>query len=104
MLFQKSSDKGPRKGSIIQAAVIASLVVALILIIGTIWTGRSASDGASLAVRNVSLLYLDELSGRREEVVSATIADYIKDVDVAVGLLEKSDLESVESLQRYQAR
>ena len=104
MLFQKSSGKRSGKGSIIQAAVIASLVVALILIIGTIWTGRSASAGAGMAVRNVSLLYLDELSGRRGEVVSATIADYIKDVDVAVGLLEKSDLESMESLQRYQAR
>ena len=102
--MKSSSDENVKRGGIIQAAVIASLIVAAILIIGTIWTGRSASTGAGRAVRNVSLLYLDELAGRREQVVASTISDYISDVDVAIGLIEKSDLESVESLQNYQAR
>ncbi len=95
---------GNKKGNIMQAAVIGSLIVAVILIIGTVLTGRSASRDAEKAVRSISLLYLDELAGRREQVVAATLEDYITDVDVAVGLLDRNDLASVENLQAYQTR
>ena len=85
-------------------AITGSIVVALILILGTIWTGRSASRDTEQAVRNVSLLYLDELAGRREQVVASTLSDYINDMDVALGLLTKEDLSSIDSLQAYQLR
>lgn len=98
-----SFDKNRRRG-VVQAVVLGSLLVAVILVVGTIWTGRSASRDAEKAVRNVSLLYLDELAGRREQVVASVIDDYISDLDVAVGLIEKDDLSSVEHLQAYQSR
>ena len=79
-------------------------IVAIILVGGTFWTGRSASRDTEQAVRNVSLLYMDELASRREQVVGSTLSDYISDMDVALGLLEKTDLSSVERLQAYQAR
>lgn len=85
-------------------AVIGGIAVALILVLGTIWTGRSASRDTEQAVRNVSLLYLDELAGRREQVVASTLSDYISDMDVAIGLLTPDDLSSMESLQAYQLR
>ncbi len=87
-----------------QAVILGSLIAALILVIGTIWTGRSTSRDTDDAVRSVSLLYLDELAGRREQVVASTLEGYISDIDVAVSLLEKSDLESPENLQAYQKR
>ena len=102
--FLKPAPGGEKKTGIIQAAIIGSLVVAAILIIGTYLTGRSASTDGEKAVRSVSLLYLDELAGRREQVVAATLDDYISDVDVAIGLLDKNDLASVENLQAYQLR
>ena len=37
-------------------------------------------------------------------MVSATLDDYIRDMDASIGLIEKSDLESKESLQAYQTR
>ncbi len=95
---------GEKRTGIVSAAVIGVLAVAAILIIGMIWTGRSASRDANRAVRNVSLLYLDELAGRREQVVAQTLEGYINDLDVAVGLLEKNDLATIENLQAYQAR
>ncbi|MCR5650387.1 MAG: response regulator [Lachnospiraceae bacterium] len=109
MSLQDSADKkkqsfGERRTGVIQAAVAGCIIVAAILIIGTIWTGKSASRDAEKAVRNVSLLYLDELAGRREQVVASTLEDYAKDMDVAIGLIDKSDLESVEALREYQAR
>jgi len=100
----KAGISDDKRAGIVSAAVIGVLVVAAILIIGTLWTGSRASRDTKQAVRNVSLLYLDELAGRREQVVAQTLEDYAKDLDVAVGLLEKSDLSSVESLQEYQKR
>ena len=86
------------------AAITGSVVVALLLIIGTFWTGRSASQDTEKAVSNVSLLYLEELAGRREQVLASTLNDYIGDLDVAIGLLTKEDLSSKENLQAYQLR
>jgi len=87
-----------------RTAIIGTLIVALILIPGTFWMGQSASKDTEAAVRNVSLLYLDELAGRREQVVASTLNDYINDMDIAIGLMEKEDLSSTEKLQTYQAR
>ena len=84
--------------------IIATIVVAAILVVGTIWTGRSASRDTERAVRNVSLLYLDELASRREQVVASSLSSYINNLKIATELLEKEDLESVETLQSYQLR
>ena len=85
-------------------AVIGGIAVVLILIFGTFWTGKKASRDTEQAVRNVSLFYLDELAGRREQVVSSTLNDYIRDMDVALGLLSPEDLSSTNNLQAYQLR
>lgn len=90
--------------NVMAMAIAGSIVVVLILVLGTIWTGRSASKDTHKAVRNVSLLYLDELAGRREQVVASTLSDYIKDMDVAIGLLTPEDLSSTENLQAFQLR
>lgn len=89
---------------IMSLTVIGAFTVGLILVFGTIWTGRSSSCDTEKAVRNVSLLYLDELATRREQVVEGRLAEYIRDMDVAIGMLQKDDLSSVEKLQAYQSR
>ncbi|MBQ7564238.1 MAG: response regulator [Lachnospiraceae bacterium] len=88
----------------LKIAVIGGLIVALIMVGGTYFMGRSASRDTEAAVRNVSLLYLDELAGRREQVVASTLDGYITDMDIAIGLMEAQDLISVESLQSYEAK
>ncbi len=95
--------QGKRSG-LIQAAVLGSIVIAAVMIIGTIYLGRSARRDTERAVRNVSHLYLEELAGRREQVVSSALDGYIRDLDVAIGLLEKEDLSDTEHLQAYQAK
>ena len=84
--------------------IFTLVFIALILVCGTFWTGRSSSRDTEQAVRNVSLLYLDELATRREQVVATTLSDYISDMDIALGLMEKEDLSSTEKFQSYQAR
>ena len=92
------------QSKIMKEFVIGALVVVLILIAGTFWMGTSVTEDNEEAVRTVSLLYLDELAGRREQVVASELGDYINDMTVALDLLTKDDLSSVDKLQAYQAR
>ena len=85
-------------------AVVGGIVVILILVLGTVWMGRSASDDTEEAVRNVSLLYLDELAGRREQVVASNLNDNIEKIHTAVGMMEPDDLASEDDLRAYQSR
>ena len=56
--------KGVNTKSVTAVALAGGIVVALILILGTVWNGGRASTDTKQAVRNVSLFYLDELAGR----------------------------------------
>ena len=89
---------------IVGIATIVAPIIVIILVLGTIFTGRHASGDTEMAVRNVTLLFMDELANRREQVVASKLNDYINDLDVAVGLLGKEDLASTASLQNYQLR
>ena len=93
-----------RKNSTAVIAVTGSLVLVLIFIIGTLWTGRSAGRDTESAVRSVSLLYLDELAGRREQVVAGNIQEKINVIETALELMTEEDLSDPEHLQAYQAQ
>ena len=82
--------------------VIGIVVLAVILVGGTVWTGRSAHQDASEAARSVSLLYLDELAGRREQVVEDNLKDNINVIRIALGLLEEEDLSDLDHMRAYQ--
>lgn len=90
--------------NLMKEVIIGALIVVVILIAGTFWMGKSVSTDNEDAVRTVSLLYLDELAGRREQVVASKLSDYINDINIAMDLMTKDDLSSVEKLQAYQAR
>ena len=91
-----------RTNQTVKMAVIAAALVAAILIVGTIWTGRSAQRDTVNAVRSVSLLYLDELAGRREQVIEDNLKNNINIIGIAVGMIEEEDLSDLEHLRAYQ--
>jgi HPt (histidine-containing phosphotransfer) domain-containing protein len=93
-----------KSNPILSTTIIGTLIVAIILTVGTFTLGNIATKDTQEAVRNVSLLYLSELAGRREQVVSAILDDYIRDLDTALGLIDKDDLSSFENLKIYQLR
>ena len=68
-----------QKNGLVRLAAIGSAIVAVILVVGTILIGRNAGEDTEKAVRTVSLLYLEELAGRREQVVNSTLEKYIND-------------------------
>ena len=55
---------GEKKG-FTRAILVSVAIVAAVLVLGTLWVGQNASSDTEEAVRSVSLLYLDELAGRR---------------------------------------
>ncbi|MBR2215382.1 MAG: response regulator [Selenomonadaceae bacterium] len=93
-----------QKSEIRRLAVIGGVIIMVLLGLGTFWTGKNAGEDTQTAVRTVSLIYLDELAGRREQVVASTLASYINNLDVAIGLMDKDDLSDKAHLEAYQAR
>ncbi|MDE5798815.1 MAG: response regulator [Treponemataceae bacterium] len=95
--------KSKKRDSIKIVSVFSGFVVAIIFVVGTFWSGRRASDDTEKAVRNVSLLYMNELTNRYEQVVATTLSTYINDMEIALGLLKEENLASDAALHTYQA-
>ena len=93
-----------RKTKGTRAVLIGGAAVLLILVVGTILTARAAKRDTDKAVRTVSLLYLDELAGRREQVVAGNLENSIETIRIAVDLMTEDDMSSEEQLHAYQKR
>ena len=93
-----------RQKGITLAASLGGLVLVFILVFGTLWVGNTARNDTESAVRSVSLLYLDELAGRREQVVAANMQEKADVMDTALELMTEEDLSDNAHLQAYQVR
>ena len=93
-----------QKSGFMLSILLAGLVIAVSLIVGTLWTGQAARNSTLEAVHSVSLLYLDELAGRREQVVASNLENSINNIRIAIGLMDEDDLDTMEHLQAFQAR
>ena len=102
--MDKQKVSSSKNSNAARIAIIGTLIIALIMVLGTVWVVHSARNDNEKAVRAVSLLYLDELAGRREQVVENNLQNKIRDLRVAVSLMTDEDLSDLEHLQAYQAR
>lgn len=57
--------------------------------------------GTEQAVSRVSEFYMEELAGRRAQVVSEELKNYFTYMENAVGVLEDGDLQSQETLRSF---
>ena len=85
-------------------SVAGGLIVMLILVFGTIWIGQNARRDTEAAARSVSLLYLDELAGRSEQVVAENLQDRVSDMRTALELMTADDLMDAAHRQAYQVK
>lgn len=95
--------KQVKRNRTVTIAVIGSVILAVILVLGTVWMGYNAKKDAEEAVRSVSLLYLDELAGRREQVVEKNLQEKIQTIRVAIELMTEEDLSDKAHLETYQS-
>lgn len=96
--------KGYRPRSTAAVGIAGGLIVMLVLVLGTMWMGQNAKRDTEAAVRSVSLLYLDELAGRREQVVAENLQDRISDMQTALALMTEEDLMYDAHRQAYQVK
>ncbi len=90
-----------QKKQAIAFAIWGGMIIAAILIITTIWVSKSARVGTRQAVNRVSEFYLDELAGRRAQVVSEELKNNFTYMENALAVLEEADLTSQETLRRF---
>ena len=93
-----------KKRNIALISIAGAILVMTVMLFGRSWIAQNATRDTDEAVRSVSLLYLDELAGRREQVVSKNLEDRIADIEVSLSLIEESDLSDPEHLQAYQRK
>lgn len=82
--------------------LIGSIAVLVILVVGTMLMGQDVRHDTEDAVSSVSLLYLDELAGRREQVVANNLSDNIRDMNIAIEMMD-DDLSDLDHLRSYQS-
>lgn len=93
-----------KTNNIIKFSFFGVVLVALILTLGTLWTNKSAKRDTEQAVRSVSLLYLDELAERREQVLHSRLERYTNIIQKALGMIRADDMNDTTHLQAYQTR
>jgi len=96
-------NKGGQTGFMVKAAAAGAVLVAFVLLVSTWLMGQSAQQATDDAVRSVSMFYLDELTGRREQVVESNLQTNVRNLQTAVSLLEDEDLSDAEHLQAFQS-
>ena len=93
-----------KKKHAMAAAVAGGVIVMLIMVLGTVWTGQNARHDTDSVVRTVSLLYLDELAGSRVQVVEGNLQNKVEVIRIAIDLMTEEDLSDKAHLEAYQRR
>ena len=88
----------------LRMVILISLIVAAMVVAGTLWMGQNAREANEEAVRAVSVFFMDELAGRREQVVSTNLRNSIDDMENAISLMTEDDLKDEKHLQEFQSR
>ena len=100
----KKSKRRYKNMPLITAGLVGGIAVILIMLIGTMLLSSAARSDTESAIHSVSTLYLDELAGRREQVVANNLKNRTRDLTVALSLMTEEDLSDTEHLQAFQAR
>ena len=91
-------------GKIRLVAFIGGIMTLIILVVGTVVTGYSATKNAGDAAQKVSQFYLTELVSRRGEVVINNLNDRKEDLKSALSIMNDEDLSDLDHFQAFQLR
>ncbi len=82
-------------------ALWGGIVTAVILLVTAVWVSDRARAGTDQAVERVSEFYLEELAGRRVQVVQEELKNNFSFIENALDILKPSDLESQDALRSF---
>ena len=98
---QNNSMSEKQKKETFTYAVVGGIIIAAILLITMGWVSNRARISTNQAVNRVSEFYLEELAGRRAQVVSEELKNHFNYIQNALSILEAADLESQETLRQF---
>ncbi len=96
----KEIRKKQKRQSVVNA-IATGVVIAGILIITTLWVSNRSQTATGQAVNQVSEFYLEELAGRRVQVVSEELKNNFAYIENVLGILDESNLKSQETLRSF---
>ncbi len=96
--------EGKHKNRTILVTVASIVILVALLAGGMVLLAGNAHKDALDAARSVSLLYLDELAGRRDQVVEDNLNNNINVIDIAIQMLTEEDLSDLSHMRDYQRR
>ena len=99
--LQHNTMNNRQKKETIAFALWGGVIIAVVLLLTTFWVSGRARAGTRRAVSRVSEFYLQELAGRRAQVISDELERHFTYIKNAMNMIEDSDLESQESLCRF---
>ncbi|MCI8417587.1 MAG: response regulator [Lachnospiraceae bacterium] len=82
-------------------AIWGGTIIAVVLLLTTFWATRTARVSTEQAVTRVSEFYLEELAGRRAQVVSEELKTNFTYMENALAILQPSDLQSQDTLRDF---
>lgn len=100
--LNSTEDKKSRRT--ISVAIIGGAIIAILLILSSLWISQQAQDATNIAVKSVSELYLREMTDRREQGIDTRIRDGVEDIQTAMKILTPNDLQNVETLSAFLGR
>ena len=89
---------------LLRMVAIVFIVVATLVVLGTLWMGQSARNATDEAVHSVSQFYLEELATRRAQVVSTNLETNLSNMQTAIDLMDTDDFSNMDHLRSYQSR
>jgi len=89
------------KRSLLFVIAIGAAAVILVVTGATVWMGIGARNATDRAVERVSDFYLEELAGRRSQVVSRFFETKADQMERAVALMDREDLSSLGALRSF---
>lgn len=98
---QQNNMNKKQKKQTITYGIVGGIIIAAILLITTMWVSNSARVGTNKAVNKVSEFYLEELAGRRAQVVSEELKNNFAYIKNALEVLKDLNLESQETLRTF---
>ena len=93
-----------RTNPMMLVTLIGAIVIVAILVFGTMLAAGSARKDTEKAANSVSLLYLDELAGRREQVIEDNLNDNIRIINIALDMIDDQDLSDLDHMRAYQRK
>ncbi|MBQ6759270.1 MAG: response regulator [Selenomonadaceae bacterium] len=85
----------------LSTAIVGGAIIAVLLILSTVWINQRSESDTSETVHSVSRIYLRELTDRREQVIQGRLNLTIERISSAAKVVSANDLQNMTTLSAF---